>query len=1260
MEPKNKNRRNVDCLTDDFFPEVCYPKNDPFWDRLTVCDEKGDPCDLDLSGLRQPNATPSRPDEGNDGATVGNNLVELSCPEPYQGPGPNDVTVSVPANQFVRFIADARDTQAIAEAQIFVDALATVFAQTQLTCFAYNETQTRACPPTNTPENGGENNLIDAQDVTTETNVLSGEIKVRLQGVTVVVSQEERKALTNNDLKIGNYVAQLDKLSPNYYEVTGFDGDNFAIFAPPVDSVTAYASLHEQDLNAANAAAVNKAYANLDCYYGNPEVTVNCPTDPQGVAAQGNATVTVAADSLNYKILDLESGGPYPTLPDQSELPTLEDQAKTLGVSQLRCVWFNQPVSVDCPTVATTKTECSDVDETPGEVSNASACETNDTLRTVFSDEVTTPDQFWDRSPVRSFTVESELETSSVTPLSPSSVTVDSGQFQSVLTFTPEQAAAPDDLVFAGQSQAELTGEALLLAQSQLQCRYGNNGYLGKASCCPDQSIIPDIQFVEQNLNTCEAGTVTDPIEYYPDYAEDPISFNATNTTALYKRTVIEPKNPPSSGNGWPTSDAIENDVALDANTIVLAVSADGEALDTIGTNTYRLNETTAQETKDAADELALDIVCQAFALCFWGNDELAPAYCEPKNPDIEPDTPGVEGEAQLYTEESKPSETIPENTIVSPEGKFQAQVLAVTVALASRVCVPKQAGNIHVELDCPEPTTTPDNDKYGVFVEEASIKPVIEADTYFANTECEATQLALDIAEAQRLCAYTNFEVTTGDCPADLVPQHTPIELPEGTIFDYLPNSTPTATAQILANSVRVCTTAENDQDSPFSDACHLVLSGNVTLDSEGVPDPTTITWNVTSGYAKKAGQSDDSDAAEFAGASGSYVPEKPYFYLLFDVNNDDETVGGAVAVEQYSAQVTRDYVRSPSLPNKGILYIGRFVGYERSLDGTTYTGNIIVADTLCAPEPTDAYKYLMPKATKYEWYPNESRTSDPSTSLVTFGDGYVHDAINGGQFIIHDPGNWNYAADDIWYITVDLDGDGNLTGVGSFNKAGPAGMPANSPDAAHFLIATYKGKEEGFVMARSAGIVWFGAPDNSHPSPSSSSSSSEEGSLPPPFSSSSVVASSSNNESFGSLTSASNNESFGSSKDTAIVAAPWLGKDAYTALFVEEQPEVIFSDHFDTPITKRESKFKLDARFFDVCAPNTIKITGLVADRPGSVGAEILEDSREIIIRVGWFSKIKRVTGRISGVRKGFDGLRLPPKTREDFENNETWLKR
>jgi len=132
------------------------------------------------------------------------------------------------------------------------------------------------------------------------------------------------------------------------------------------------------------------------------------------------------------------------------------------------------------------------------------------------------------------------------------------------------------------------------------------------------------------------------------------------------------------------------------------------------------------------------------------------------------------------------------------------------------------------------------------------------------------------------------------------------------------------------------------------------------------------------------------------------------------------------------------------------------------------------------------------------------------------------------------------------------------------------------------------------------------------------------------------------------------------GSSKDTAIVLAPWLGEGGYTALFVEEQPEVVFSDHFDAKIEKRVSRFKLDSRFFDVCERNTVKVVGVVPNRPGVVGVEVDLETNELIVRVGWFSSITRVTGRIAGVRKGFDRLRFPTKTREDFELNEDWLNR
>lgn len=127
-------------------------------------------------------------------------------------------------------------------------------------------------------------------------------------------------------------------------------------------------------------------------------------------------------------------------------------------------------------------------------------------------------------------------------------------------------------------------------------------------------------------------------------------------------------------------------------------------------------------------------------------------------------------------------------------------------------------------------------------------------------------------------------------------------------------------------------------------------------------------------------------------------------------------------------------------------------------------------------------------------------------------------------------------------------------------------------------------------------------------------------------------------------------------SSKSTCIVPATWM-PTRFTALFTMESPEVVFRDSFrDLPIRDRISRFRLDHRFIEVCAPGTIRALAVTSDRPCRLGVSI--DGGEVVIERPWFSRDVIAQVEIEGIRNGFVGMRFPARDKEQFEANERTL--
>jgi hypothetical protein len=130
------------------------------------------------------------------------------------------------------------------------------------------------------------------------------------------------------------------------------------------------------------------------------------------------------------------------------------------------------------------------------------------------------------------------------------------------------------------------------------------------------------------------------------------------------------------------------------------------------------------------------------------------------------------------------------------------------------------------------------------------------------------------------------------------------------------------------------------------------------------------------------------------------------------------------------------------------------------------------------------------------------------------------------------------------------------------------------------------------------------------------------------------------------------------GSDKSTAIVPMDWHDK-GYGALFTMESNEVLFEFVMrDVPVIGPKTVTRIDDRFLAVCEPDSMVITGVAGDRAGSVGAVVEKNN---VILSAWplsFLRPKKVTLKLTGVRKGFKHLDMPERSREQFIANEKFI--
>lgn len=159
---------------------------------------------------------------------------------------------------------------------------------------------------------------------------------------------------------------------------------------------------------------------------------------------------------------------------------------------------------------------------------------------------------------------------------------------------------------------------------------------------------------------------------------------------------------------------------------------------------------------------------------------------------------------------------------------------------------------------------------------------------------------------------------------------------------------------------------------------------------------------------------------------------------------------------------------------------------------------------------------------------------------------------------------------------------------------------------------------------------------------------------------SSSSSVSSSSSSSSSSSDSSSSSSSHHSSDSDSssksAVVPASWT-EDKYAALFCVEAPEVRFTDIMTVDIYEASVAFPIDPRFLEVCIPGSVVATGVCPNAPVRVGAAV--EGRYIIVKTDPGNPPVQAVLSLSGVRKGFGGVRFPARTRNQFLANEAFLK-
>jgi len=91
---------------------------------------------------------------------------------------------------------------------------------------------------------------------------------------------------------------------------------------------------------------------------------------------------------------------------------------------------------------------------------------------------------------------------------------------------------------------------------------------------------------------------------------------------------------------------------------------------------------------------------------------------------------------------------------------------------------------------------------------------------------------------------------------------------------------------------------------------------------------------------------------------------------------------------------------------------------------------------------------------------------------------------------------------------------------------------------------------------------------------------------------------------------------------------------------------------------VKDRTTIIPIDFKFIDVCEIGSIEACSYTANEPINIGIQVVNDMLKIKLNKKR-SKTVRVVVKLNGVRKGFNNIRFPNRTRRDFIANERFLK-
>ena len=83
------------------------------------------------------------------------------------------------------------------------------------------------------------------------------------------------------------------------------------------------------------------------------------------------------------------------------------------------------------------------------------------------------------------------------------------------------------------------------------------------------------------------------------------------------------------------------------------------------------------------------------------------------------------------------------------------------------------------------------------------------------------------------------------------------------------------------------------------------------------------------------------------------------------------------------------------------------------------------------------------------------------------------------------------------------------------------------------------------------------------------------------------------------------------------------------------------------------------IDPKFLEVCEPQSVQVCGCTPDIPVLIGAVVEGGRVHVRIAQSDPNQIVQVVIRLTGIRKGFRGLRFPDRTRAQFEANERFIR-